>query len=141
MRGLALCVLILGSLSACATRADVVQEKDQGKSIVYPVTFDQAWTIAMTVLRWEGADAIEEHQEQRYMVTGSGMNLVSYGSLMGVWIDPTPYGQIKVTVVTKRRVQTKVFTTLTETTFHRRFAKAVQIVEAGKPLPSKPPEP
>jgi hypothetical protein len=127
-------------LSGCATRADLVQDKDQGRSIAYPVTFDQAWTIAMAVLRWEGADAIEEHKDQRYMVTRSGMNWVTYGSLMGVWIDPTPYGQMKVTVVTKRRVQTNVFTTLTEATFHKRFARAVQIVEAGKPLPANPPE-
>ena len=140
MKRLVFCMLILGFLSGCATTADVMQDKDQGKSIVYPVTFDQSWTIAMTVLRWEGADAIEEHKGQRYMVTGSGMNLVTYGSVMGVWIDPTPYGQMKVTVVTKRRVQTNVFTTLTESTFHKRFAKAVQIVEAGKPLPSIPPE-
>jgi len=30
--------------------------------------------------------------------------------------------------------------TLTETTFHRRFAQPVAIVKAGKPLPASPPE-
>jgi hypothetical protein len=46
----------------------------------------------------------------------------------------------KVTVVTKRRIATNIATTLTETTFHRRFAQAVAIVKAGKPLPATPPE-
>ena len=141
MKRLVFCMLILGLLSGCATMSDVVQSKDQGTSQVYPVTFDQAWTIAMTVLRWEGADAIEEHKDQRYMLTSSGINLVSYGTVMGVWIDPMPDGQMKVTVVTKRRIQTNLATTLTETTFHKRFAQAVEMVKAGKPLPPKPPEP
>ena len=140
MKRLVFCMLILGLLSGCATMSDVVQSKDQGTSQVYPVTFDQAWTISMTVLRWEGADAIEEHKDQRYMLTSSGMNLVTSGSVMGVWVDPMPDGQMKVTVVTKRRIQTNVATTLTETTFHKRFAQAVEMVKAGKPLPAKPPE-
>ena len=140
MKRLVFCMLILGLLSGCATMSDVVQSKDQGTSQVYPVTFDQAWTISMTVLRWEGADAIEEHKDQRYMLTSSGMNLVTSGSVMGVWVDPMPDGQMKVTVVTKRRIQTNLATTLTETTFHKRFAQAVEMVKAGKPLPPKPPE-
>ena len=141
MKRLVFCMLILGLLSGCATMSDVMQSKDQGTSQVYPVTFDQAWTISMTVLRWEGADAIEEHKDQRYMLTSSGMNLVTSGSVMGVWVDPMPDGQMKVTVVTKRRIQTNLATTLTETTFHKRFAQAVEMVKAGKPLPPKPPEP
>ena len=140
MKRLVFCMFILGLLSGCATMSDVVQSKDQGTSQVYPVTFDQAWTISMTVLRWEGADAIEEHKDQRYMLTSSGMNLVTYRSVMGVWVDPKPDGQMEVTVVTKRRIQTNVATTLTETTFHKRFAQAVEMVKAGKPLPAKPPE-
>jgi len=140
MKRLVFCMLILGLLSGCATMSDVMQSKDQGTSQVYPVTFDQAWTISMTVLRWEGADAIEEHKDQRYMLTSSGMNLVTSGSVMGVWVDPMPDGQMKVTVVTKRRIQTNLATTLTETTFHKRFAQAVEMVKAGKPLPPKPPE-
>jgi len=43
-------------------------------------------------------------------------------------------------VVTKRRIATNVATTLTETTFHKRFAQAVEIVKKGNRLPSNPPE-
>ena len=129
-------------LAGCATLGDVVQEKNQGggTSQVYPVNVDQAWKIAMTVFRWEGSDAIEEHRDQGYMLTSSGMNFVSSGTVMGAWVEPAGQGQTKVTVVTKRRVATNIATTLTEATFHKRFAQAVEIVKAGKPLPPTPPQ-
>ena len=93
-----------------------------------------------TVFRWEGADAIEEHKDEGYMLTSSGMNLVSVGAVMGAWIDPVDKENTKVTVVMKRRLSMNLATTLTETTFHERFAQAVDIVKAGKSLPSGPPK-
>ena len=74
------------------------------------------------------------------MLTSSGMNLVSGGAVMGAWVEQVNKESTKVTVVTKRRIATNIATTLTETTFHKRFAQAVDIVKAGKPLPSAPPE-
>lgn len=129
-------------LSACSTMQDVVKVKEngsEGTSQTYNVSEAQAWEIAKTVFRWEGADAIEEHRDQHYMLTSSGMNLVSYGAVMGAWIEPTDSTLTKVTVVTKRRVSMNIATTLTETTFQRRFAQAVGIVQKGQPLPASPP--
>ncbi len=139
---LATIVLSAAFSTACATLNDVVAAKESGRegtSQVYAVTPDQAWDIAKTVLRWEGADAIEEHRAQGYMLTSSGMNLVSMGAVMGAWVEPVPPRSSKVTIVTKRRVQTDLFTTLTEGTFHKRFAQAVEIVKQGKPLPRTAP--
>lgn len=133
-------LLLVILVAGCATMSDVVRAKDEGTSKVYPVNADQAWDIAKTVFRWEGADAIEEHRKEGYMLTSSGMNLVTIGAVMGAWIDPIDQNNTKVTVVTKRRIATNVATTLTETTFHNRFAQAVDIVKAGKPLPVAPPE-
>ncbi len=137
MRRSLICILALAVVSGCATMSDVMRSKDEGIAATYPVTFDQAWTIATTVLRWEGSDAIEEHKDERYMLTSSGLNL-----LTGAWIDPLSDGQMKVTVVTKRRLQACacILTTMTGRTFHRRFAQAVEILQAGKPLPVTPPE-
>jgi hypothetical protein len=59
---------------------------------------------------------------------------------MGAWIDPVDKNNTRVTVVTKRRIATNIATTLTETTFHKRFAQAVEIISVGKPLPPAPPE-
>jgi hypothetical protein len=139
-------VLLLGLLMlmiwvvGCASMADVVKAKNEGTAKVYPVTSDQAWDIAKTVFRWEGSDAIEEHRSEGYMLTSSGMNMVSAGTVMGAWVDPVDDNNTRVTVVTKRRMATNIATTLTESTFHKRFAQAVDIVKAGKTLPSAAPE-
>ena len=136
-------VLLLVAISGCATMQDVVKAKQngsEGTTQTYNVNEAQAWEIAKTVFRWEGSDAIEEHKEQNYMLTSSGMNLVSYGAVMGAWIEPTTKASdTKVTVVTKRRVAMNIATTLTESTFHRRFAQAVEIMHKGQPLPAEAP--
>ncbi len=138
-------LVVLGSLAVliwfagCATMGDVARSKAEGTSKVYPVTAEQAWDISKTVFRWEGADAIEEHKAEGYMLTSSGVNLASWGAVMGAWIEPVDKDTTRVTVVTKRRVAINVATTLTETTFHDRFAQAVDIIKAGKSLPITPP--
>jgi hypothetical protein len=136
-------LLFVALLNGCATMNDVVRVKEagtEGTTEVYPVTVDQAWEISKTVFRWEGSDAIEEHRDQGYMLTSSGMNLVSWGAVMGAWIKPVDKDNTKVTVVTKRRITINVFTTLTEGTYHRRFAQAVEIVKKGQPLPRNKPD-
>ena len=140
-------IVILSScfalLSGCATMSDVVSVKEagtEGTTKVYPVTVDQAWEISKTVFRWEGSDAIEEHRDQGYMLTSSGMNLVSWGAVMGAWIELVDKDNTKVTVVTKRRITINIATTLTEGTYHRRFAQAVEIVKKGQPLPRSAPD-
>lgn len=141
---LLLLALLLASMSVatgCSTMADVVGHKEDGTSQVYPVNADQAWEIAKVVFRTEGTDAIEEHRAAGYMLTSSGMNLVSWGAVMGAWIDKVSDNETRVTVLTKRRITINIATTLMESTFHRRFAQGVQIVKSGKPLPPLlPPE-
>ena len=136
-----LAVFIL-ALSGCSTMQDVVKAKEngsEGTTKTYSVNEGQAWDIAKAVFRWEGADAIEEHKEQHYMLTSSGMNLVSMGAVMGAWTKPIDDANTEVTVVTKRRVMTNIATTLTEGTFHKRFAQGVNIVKSGKALPETSP--
>lgn len=140
---LALVCLCVSVFVSCATMDDVVRVKEDGSEGTkqsYDVTPDQAWDICKVVFRWEGCDAIEEHRNENYMLTSSGMNLVSFGSVMGAWIKPVAENRTEVTVVTKRRVQTNIFTTLTEGTFHTRFAQAVGIIKSGKKLPRNAPD-
>jgi hypothetical protein len=127
----------------CSTMQDVVRVKEsgaEGTAQEYPVTSEQAWDISKTVFRWEGADAIEEHKDEHYMLTSSGANLISWGAVMGAWIEPGSKGNTKVTVVTKRRISVNVATTLTEATYHKRFAQAVGIIKKGQPLPRNAPD-
>jgi len=131
--------LLSSLLVGCATMSDVLKSKDEGTAQTYPVKSDQAWEIAMTVLRWEGCETIEEHRTSGYMLTTFGQNFVSAGSLVGVWVEPVNDASTRVTIVTKRKVQTNLATGLTESTFQRRFAQAVELVKNGKQLPIEPP--
>jgi len=81
-------LIVMAWLAGCATMGDVMKSKDKGTAKVYPVNADQAWEICRTVFRWEGADAIEEHRDQGFMITSSGVNLASWGAVMGAWVDP-----------------------------------------------------
>ena len=136
-------LLFVALFTGCATMNDVLRVKEagtEGTTKVYPVNADQAWDISKAVFRWEGSDAIEEHKDQGYMLTSSGMNLVSWGAVMGAWIKPIDKDNTEVTVVTKRRITINVATTLMESTYHKRFAQAVEIIKKGQPLPRNMPE-
>jgi len=137
--GLGLCILFL---SSCSTLNSVVQAKEDGKGTVkvYDVNTDQAWDIAKRSFRWAGSDAIEEYEDEGYMLTSKGMNLVSSGSVMGAWIESDGDGKSKVTVISKRRISTQIATGMTEDKFHRWFAKGASIVKSGGKLPSSAPD-
>jgi hypothetical protein len=136
----AFAILLIGVfIAGCAGVSDVLKEKNQGTAMTYSVRPDHAWEIAMTVLRWEGGETIEEHKSEQYMVTTVGMNFISYGAVVGVWVEPAGKASTKITVVTKRKVAASVTTGLTESTFHARFAQAVKIVKSGKKLPVEAP--
>ena len=131
-----LCAFVV---AGCANISDALKAKDEGSVTTYNVDFEQAWKIARTVLRWEDAETIEEHKDENYMVTTVGQNFVSAGSVVAVWVEPADKSNTKVTIVTKRKMQTNIATGLTESTFHRRYAQAVDIVKTGKTLPSDAP--
>jgi len=140
---MALLALLTLTTGCARTMVDVMKAREEGKGTtnVYMIKADQAWEIAKVVFRWEGSDAIEEHRDQNYMLTSSGPGAFTTGTVMGAWIEPIDQNQTKVTVITMRRSPTQYVTTLTETTFHKRFAQAVEMVQAGKPLsPLKKPE-
>jgi len=131
-------ILMLLLVQGCASMNDVIQAKQdgsEGTTQVYDVTTEQAWDISKAVFRWEGCDAIEEHKADNYMLTSSGMNIVSAGTVMGAWVAPVDSGHTKVTVVTKRRLSVNIATTLTEGTYHKRFAQGVEIIKQGRQLP------
>lgn len=123
----------------CASISDALKAKNDGTIVSYPVNFDTSWKIAVRVLRWEDAETIEEHKDENYMVTTVGQNFVSAGSVIAVWVEPIDTSNTKVTIVTKRKMQTNLATGLTESTFHKRFQQGVDIVKQGKPLPSDAP--
>jgi len=126
-------------LAACATRRDVVVSKIKGRGTerVYPVTVDQAWTISKAILHLEPTEAIEEHRADGYMLTNDSSSSVAPSTYMGVFIEKDPAGA-KVTFVTRRRTPTQAYASLTEGTFHRKFAELLALI-AAVGTPAAPP--
>ncbi len=127
--------VLVASMIGCATVDSALRSKDEGTVVVYDVPEAKAWEIARKVFRWEGSDAIEEDRPNKVLMTSSSMDAVSWGAVMVCWIESIDSTHTKITVVTKRRYQLGLFTTMTESTFHSQFARAVEMVKAGKPLP------
>jgi hypothetical protein len=119
---------------------DVIQSKERGKGMskVYPVDAGQAWEIARTVFRWERTDTVEEHRSEGYMLTASGDSLISWGTVMGVWIEPVDNQRTRVTVVVKRKNPMEISTPFTEANFHDDFEMAARI-KAGRSITPVPP--
>jgi len=130
--------LVLIILAGCATMNDVVRAKNEGERREYPVVCDQAYDIARTIFRNEGSDTIEDHRPEGYMLTSSGANGFTWGAFMGAWVEPVKPGHCLVTVVTKRKMAVNAATTLTESTFHDRFAQAVAATRPASPPSTLP---
>jgi hypothetical protein len=128
--------------SACAGMQDVVesQHEGEGRAAVYSVTQEQAREIGSTVFRWAGADTIEEHRPEGYVLGRVDADFFTWGTVMGAWFEPVADGKTRVTVVTKRRFPLSYSSDLPEDTFHERFAQAVSILGKGRPLPSAAPD-
>ncbi len=122
---------------------EVISARNTGKegvAKVYPVTKNQAWDITRAVFGWEKTDEIEEHPDGNYLITSTGMKMLAFGSVMGVWIEPVDSDNTRMTVITRRRVKGDIFTELTPSKFYERFDQGVKIVKSGKKLPVTPPQ-
>lgn len=128
-------------VTGCAHVSDVIDahDKGEGDSKVYDVPESQAWTAAVQVMRWAGADTVEQHPESHYLVAQTGVGAFTYGTLLGAWVEPVDSSHTKVTVVSKRKVKTEAVTSMTEDGFQTDMVKAVALLKDGKPLPSDEP--
>ena len=138
-------MLVIGvsMLAGCQPmdRLPKAKQAGRGTTQVYAVPEAQAWQIAKTVFLWSGTQPLQEHRDEGYMLTRNGFDFVTAGAVMGAWVEAVDAEQTKVTVITRRRVVLSPATTLRERTFHRRFAHAVEILQAGKILPPTEPKP
>lgn len=141
IRSIAIITLCL-LFGSCNSLNSVIKAKSEGKGTTetYEIGMDDAWEVAKKAFRWGGSDAIEAYKEEGYMLTSSGMNLVSSGAVMGAWVESVDATHTKVTVITKRRIATQIATTLTEGTYHKYFKVGVDYVKQGKKLPIDAPE-
>ena len=133
--------LLIGiCIAGCTTMGDVVRsrERGEGTSKVYPVNADQAWEIAKTVLRLERTEIVEEHRLEGYMLASSEESPVSWGAMVGVWIEPVNSESTKVTFVVKRKNPIVVFIPVTEAIFHDHFELAARMKTGKSITPASP---
>jgi len=116
------------------------KQNGEGTTQVYEVGFEEAWTIAKKSYRWAGADAIEEYKDEGYMLTSKGQDWVSSGSVMGTWVKDLGNGSCEVTCISKRRISTDFATGMTESKYHKYFAKGAEIVQSSNSLPLAAPK-
>jgi hypothetical protein len=122
------------------------QNGNEGIEKIYSINKDQAWKIALVVLRWERSNDIEEYYKDNYMLTSIGPRLCPCKTEVGVWIEPTSDDRCKVTIITKGREQKNLFTNVAtfpdviKPKFHKWFGEGVEMVKKGGILPEKPPK-
>lgn len=125
--------LSASTLAGCASMSDVVDEHREGggTAVDYDIDPATAISIARDVFRAEGADAVEDHPEDWSVRATMGADLLHAGTMMAAWVAQVGPMRVRVTVVTKRRMQTNLVTGLTESTFHERFRERVVLALRG----------
>jgi hypothetical protein len=128
--------------SGCAgERQDVLDAHDARAGLVrvFDVPADVAWAAARAAMRWNHADAIEEHRSQGYMLATAGAQGWSWGATMGVWLEGSGPGGTQVRAIVSRKLAANV-TAQSEGALLDDMQKAVELEKRGEVLPDAAPE-
>jgi hypothetical protein len=118
----------------CATTVDdLIRERYEGRSAVYPISRDQAWEITRVVLLEAGAKPAEIEEDP-------AENVINWVSVLGVFIEPVDTEKTRVTAQRPPLPCNPLPPPLTEDMFLERFDKANSLLKAGKPLPAPLPK-
>lgn len=135
---LATVVMMTGCASQQKISEEVLLAKKSGKegiTKVYQIPASQAWDITRAVFLWEKVDEIDEHRMDNYVLASSGMQMVAFGTVIGVWIEPLDTASTRITAISKFRGDCCPLTRLTPGQFFAKFDKGQQIIESGRTLP------
>jgi hypothetical protein len=127
----ALLLVAVAPSMACRSQLDVVEAHEEGDGTVrsYRATIEQARTAAIEVLHDNGVEGIEEHPD--HVIGTWGVQVVNWGSFLGVWFAPSADGSIQVKAINRRTYALQLATNLTETGFHEDLAK--RLAERRRP--------
>jgi hypothetical protein len=118
----------------CAETMDnLIRERYDGRSAVYPVSRDKAWEITRTVLLEAGAKPAEIEEDR-------AGNVINWVSVLGVFIEPVDTERTRVTAQRPPAPCNPLPPPLTEDMFLERFDTAVNLLKSGKPLPAPLPK-
>jgi hypothetical protein len=126
---LAVMAVYLLAGGCAATVDDLIRERYEGRSAVYPVSLDKAWEITRTVLLEAGARPAEIEEDR-------AENVINWVSVLGVFIEPVDTERTRVTAQRPPLPCNPLPSPLTDDMFLERFDKAVNQLKSGKPLPA-----
>lgn len=134
-------LLTLASSGCAGEREDVLSEHDAngGEVRVFPVGMDQAWAAARAALRWNHADAVEEHRAEGYLFATASASLWSWGASMGVWLQPANAQGTEVRAIVSRRLATNLAAQSADALMDD-IARAISLEKRGQPLPDEDPD-
>jgi hypothetical protein len=117
-------------VGGCATTVDdLIRDRYEGRSAVYPVSHDKAWEITRTVLLEAGAKPAEIEEDP-------AGNVINWVSVLGVFIEPVDTERTRVTAQRPPLPCNPLPPPLTDDMFLERFDKALNLLKSGKPLPA-----
>lgn len=122
-------------------REDVLSAHDanEGTIRVFDGRVDQVWAASRAALRWNHADAIEEHRPEGYMLATAGISGFSWGASMGVWVEPANRRGTRVRVIVSRKLVTNI-AGQSEDMLLDDITTALAFVKSGEPIPEDDPE-
>lgn len=139
-RLLGLVLLVAASAGCGGLLHDVIpaHAKGEGSARIYSAPRAGAWAASHAELTAQKVDYIEDHDAEGYMLAEIKPGLFTYGTFIGVWLEPQGPDHTRVTVVTKRRDVT-YFKGLNESTFLDDLEK--RLASAQPPSAAPPPPP
>jgi hypothetical protein len=125
----AVMAVYLLSAGCAATIDDLIRERYEGRSAVYPVSRDKAWETTRTILLEAGAKPAEIEEDRAESV-------INWVSVLGVFIEPVDTERTRVTAQRPPAPCNPLPPPLTEDMFLERFDKTMNLLKSGKPLPA-----
>ena len=131
IKSLPLILLVISLLAVGCSSVDNLIKEDEygGRAKVYQISQEQAYELARTVFRWLGAkdNEIERNTVEKY---------INWTGIMMAIIEPVDESNTRVIAIKAPTPCAPMEKRPTEQDFHGYFSQAVNLIHAGKPLPT-----
>jgi hypothetical protein len=126
--GASILALALAAAGCANTMKDVVDAKDGGTAVVYPVPPARAWEMTDLILWNATRESPEDHKDRGFVCVRGGLG--DDETLIAVWVEPREKPkECCVTVVARRANGAQLAVVLTEDDFHSRFRRLAGLRE------------
>lgn len=117
-------MMVLGILGVmgCRTMESVKGDTDGGTIRSYQASAGEVLTVALEVLKAEGAEALERDEVKGAVFGSFPSNFAHNGTYAGVWVTESEPGKVSVRCVTMRRMAHQPGCAISEKSLHELLA-------------------